>query len=181
MPGYPKMEMIKEVPTDDPSTNVIFRRISSESENAADWFADSQEMPDGDIGVSGTNIVIENTDDIVRARQVGRFLMRKNNFSDNLSTIGVTVISELARNILLYAMSGELTISIRKIGTRSGLIIKAKDAGPGIANIRIAMKSGYSTSGGLGYGLSGVRDMVDEFEINSHEGKGTKINVIVWN
>jgi len=91
-----------------------------------------------------------------------------------------TAISEIARNIIQYAGEGEVVLSeVRKEG-RSGILIVARDQGPGIANLELAMQDGYSTSGGLGLGLSGARRLVDEFEIVSELGKGTTVTMRKW-
>ncbi|MDR5001759.1 anti-sigma regulatory factor [Brevibacillus parabrevis] len=92
-----------------------------------------------------------------------------------------TSISELARNIYLYAGSGTITIEpIEKNGV-IGLQMTAIDAGPGIPDIRKALEDGYSTSGALGAGLPGVRRMMDEFEIHSSREEGTRVVVVKWN
>lgn len=91
-----------------------------------------------------------------------------------------TAISELARNIVSYAKAGEVDISPVEVGGRTGIQVMARDEGPGIRNIDLAMQDGYSTSGGLGLGLPGVRRLMDTFEIVSHDGKGTTVTAIKW-
>jgi len=91
-----------------------------------------------------------------------------------------TATSELARNILTHARKGKITIRIFTNGGRKGIEIVAEDSGPGIANIEAAMKDGFSTSGGLGLGLPGVKRLTDEFEIDTQRQVGTKITVRKW-
>jgi serine/threonine-protein kinase RsbT len=133
----------------------------------------------GDLVNLGTRIAIRNYEDIVRARQTGRFMAQKIGFSMNKATIVATAISELARNIILYAKTGEIVITTRSMDSEAALVIAALDEGPGISNVQRAMASGYSTSGGLGIGLSGVRKIADDFEIKSNDGKGTAVIVTV--
>ncbi|EJL47564.1 serine/threonine-protein kinase RsbT [Brevibacillus agri] len=92
-----------------------------------------------------------------------------------------TSISELARNIFLYAGTGTITIAPIEQNGVIGLQLTAIDAGPGIPDIRKALEDGYSTSGALGAGLPGVRRMMDEFEIHSSPGEGTRVVVVKWN
>ena len=91
-----------------------------------------------------------------------------------------TAVSELARNIYLYAMKGEVTIRVLERETNKGIEIVAEDNGPGIADIGAAMKDHFSTSDGLGLGLPGVKRLMDEFRINTKPGVGTKITVRKW-
>jgi serine/threonine-protein kinase RsbT len=134
----------------------------------------------GQVVSGAETITVEHIGDIVSARQAARLLVQRLGFSDNQTTIVVTAVSELARNIILYASRGEISLSARMSSARVGIVVEACDAGPGIADVQAAMESGYSTSGGLGYGLSGVRGMADEFEISSQLGRGTRIVVTMW-
>lgn len=136
------------------------------------------ELP-GEVINLGTRIIINNYEDIVRARQTGRFMAQKIGISSNKATIVATVISELARNIILYARTGEIIISTKNSGAQLALVITAIDQGPGIADVARAMTSGYSTSGGLGVGLSGLKNIADEFEMESVLGKGTSVVVTI--
>ena len=99
--------------------------------------------------------------------------------SSDLAMIA-TAISELARNILRYASYGEIICRVIEKGGRRGLIVEARDSGPGIADIELALKDGYSTSGGLGLGLPGARRLMDEFEVTSQSGKGTHVLATKW-
>ncbi|HEY4126429.1 MAG TPA: ATP-binding protein [Gammaproteobacteria bacterium] len=119
--------------------------------------------------------------DIVTARQHGRELALQSGFSETESTLIATIISELARNIVLYAQSGEIMLEKGLInGQHRGVIIVSKDNGPGIPDVQRALVGGYSTSGGLGLGLCGVRRMVDEFYIDTGTDKGTTVTAKKW-
>ena len=126
-------------------------------------------------------IPIRTVADIVTARQSGRELALQSGFSETESTLIATIISELARNIVLYAQSGE--IILEKAGPNDhhrGVIIISRDNGPGIPDVQRALVGGYSTSGGLGLGLCGVRRMVDEFYIDTGTDKGTTVTAKKW-
>lgn len=127
-----------------------------------------------------TCIPVRSDNDLVSARLQGRRLAESLGFSSSEATLVATAISELARNIISYAVEGEIVL--RPIGDRSrrGITIIARDEGPGVANIKLALKEGYSTSGGLGLGLPGVRRIMDEFRIESEPGRGTTVTVSKW-
>jgi serine/threonine-protein kinase RsbT len=125
-------------------------------------------------------IKIDSVADIVAARQVGRNMSRQLGFGTIMQSRMATTISELARNIFLYAGEGTITITPIEREGAIGLQITALDAGPGIADIRKVLEDGYSTSGALGAGLPGVRRMMDEFDIQSALGEGTKVIVVKW-
>lgn len=125
-------------------------------------------------------VAIRTVADIVSARQRGRGLALEAGFSETESTLIATVISELARNIVLYAKSGEIVLEHASNGTHRGIKIVGRDDGPGIPDVQRALVGGYSTSGGLGMGISGVRRIVDELDIDSHAGKGTRVTVKKW-
>jgi len=125
-------------------------------------------------------VKILNEWDIVAARQLGRNVARELGFGTVDQARITTAISELARNIYLYAGQGSISILKRNIGDKSGLEIIAEDKGPGIPDIRKAMEDGFSTSGGLGAGLPGVKRLMDEFTIESELGKGTVIRATKW-
>jgi serine/threonine-protein kinase RsbT len=118
--------------------------------------------------------------DVIEARQVGRSLAAGLGFSATEATMIVTAISELARNILLYAKSGEIILRAIENNGRRGIGVIARDNGPGIPDVARALQGGYSTSGGLGLGLAGSRRLMDEFEISSVVGQGTTITVKKW-
>jgi serine/threonine-protein kinase RsbT len=118
--------------------------------------------------------------DIVSARQQGRALALRLGFSSSDATMVATAISELARNIVLYAKRGEIILATVVNSEHRGLAITACDDGDGIADIRQALQDGYSTSGRMGVGLPGVKRLMDEFEISSTVGKGTVVRVKKW-
>ncbi|MGM8216631.1 anti-sigma regulatory factor [Bacillaceae bacterium W0354] len=117
--------------------------------------------------------------DIVGARQTGRNIAREIGFGSVDQARIATAISELARNIFLYAGNGEISFEVIEEESMLGLKIVAEDAGPGIKDISKAMQDGYSTSGGLGAGLPGVKRLMDQFDIISSD-QGTKIKIIKW-
>jgi serine/threonine-protein kinase RsbT len=92
----------------------------------------------------------------------------------------ITAASELARNMLKYANGGKVTIEVISTGRENGIRLTFKDQGPGIADIALAMKDGYSTAKSLGLGLPGTKRLVSEFNIESEVGKGTTVTVIKW-
>jgi serine/threonine-protein kinase RsbT len=118
--------------------------------------------------------------DIVAARQEGRALALLMGFSSTDATLVAAAISELARNIILYAKRGDIVVGVVEGGGKRGIGVVARDEGPGIPDVRRAMIGGYSTSGGLGLGLPGVRRLMDEFEIVSEPGRGTTVQVKKW-
>jgi serine/threonine-protein kinase RsbT len=118
--------------------------------------------------------------DIVLARRKVRALATTLGFSASDATLLATAISELARNIVVYAGRGEIIIRQLKHGERTGVSVVARDEGPGIPDVEYAMRHGSSTSRSLGLGLPGVRRVVDDFEIGSEVGKGTCVTVRKW-
>ena len=131
-------------------------------------------------GVDEIRVPVESDQDIVAARQKGRALAARLGFSSSDATMVATAISELARNIVLYASRGEICFRLESHGADPILVIRACDEGGGIADVPQALKDGYSTSGRLGVGLPGVRRLMDEFEISSVVGRGTVVVVKKW-
>lgn len=127
-----------------------------------------------------TSVPIRAESDIVAARQHGRALAFRLGFTPTDATLVATAISELARNIILYAESGTIVLKALVAGTVPGMLVSARDDGPGIADPRRALAGGYSTSGSLGLGLCGVRRLVDEFDLVSERGKGTTVTFTKW-
>jgi serine/threonine-protein kinase RsbT len=125
-------------------------------------------------------VVIHTDQDIVAARQKGRALAVELGFSPGDATLIATAISELARNIVTYAGTGVVAIQGIQASGRQGILVIASDHGPGIADIRQAMRDGFSTSGSLGLGLPGVRRLMDEFDLQSRVGRGTTVAVKKW-
>jgi serine/threonine-protein kinase RsbT len=127
-----------------------------------------------------TRIPIASDLDIIRARQTGRTEASKLGFSSTDLTLIATAISELARNIMMYAKEGEIVVRLVRSPERQGITVIARDKGPGIADIRQTLQDGYSTSRSLGLGLPGVRRLMDEFEMESQIGLGTVVTIKKW-
>ena len=127
-----------------------------------------------------TRVPIRSDVDIVVARRAGRELGARLGFDSPDLALIATAISEVARNIVLYARHGEILLSALERGGKRGLLIIAQDQGPGISRVDLAMTDGYSTGGSLGLGLPGARRMMDEFEISSDVGKGTVVTMRKW-
>ena len=125
-------------------------------------------------------ISISSDVDIVKARQAGRTVAEDAGFVFTELALIATAISELARNIVRYARSGEIVIRSTTNSTRRGIEIVAQDSGPGIRDIEQALQIGFSTAGGLGLGLPGVRRLMDEFDIQSKLGQGTTVRITKW-
>lgn len=125
-------------------------------------------------------VAINSDQDIVGARQRGRTLAAELGFSSADATMIATAISELARNIVSYARKGEIQLQKMQNAEHQGLMVIASDDGPGIPDVRQAMRDGFSTSGSLGLGLPGVRRLMDEFQIVSQPGRGTVVTVKKW-
>lgn len=121
---------------------------------------------------------------IVAARQEGRAISRKIGFGAVDQARITTAISELARNIYLYAQIGKISFDLVEkstvVGIKKGIKITAKDEGPGIESIQEVMMDGYTTSGGMGAGLPGVKRLMDEFTIHSTKETGTCVVIIKW-
>ena len=118
--------------------------------------------------------------DVVTARQAGRNLAVEIGFAGTDLTVIATAISELARNIVVYAKRGEMIFRRAQAGARVGIEVIARDQGPGIADISQAMQDGFSTGNSLGLGLPGCKRLMDSFDIESAVGKGTTITAIKW-
>ncbi|TAM49873.1 MAG: anti-sigma regulatory factor [Paraburkholderia sp.] len=125
-------------------------------------------------------VPIEREEDVVIARQKGRELGAEIGFSNTDRTIIALAISEIARNIISYARRGEIVMCRIDDGVRVGISIVAEDEGPGIADIELAMRDGYSTAKSLGVGLPGTKRIMDEFALTSVVGKGTTVKMKRW-
>ncbi len=123
---------------------------------------------------------IRTSADIVVARQKVRERATEMRFSLVDQTKMVTAASELARNTLEYGQGGEMRLEIVEELPRRGLRLVFEDRGPGIANVELALKDGYTTGNGLGLGLGGARRLVNDFEIDSTPGQGTRVTVVRW-
>jgi serine/threonine-protein kinase RsbT len=126
-------------------------------------------------------IPIESDSDVVTARQRARELAASLDLTSTDQTLLATAISEVARNITAYARRGEVVLSIvRDNGGRQGIRVVARDDGPGIEDIELALQDGFTTGGGLGLGLPGARRLVDEFAIESAPSQGTTVTLVKW-
>ena len=118
--------------------------------------------------------------DMVQARAAARVLAIRLGFSRTDSTLIATAISEIARNIVVHAHEGTITMKARYEDERYGLVVVARDRGPGIRDVDSVFDPAYSTRGGLGLGLPGARRLMDEFTIESECGCGTIVTMIKW-
>ena len=126
------------------------------------------------------HVPINSDSDIVTARQQGRTMALEAGFGATDLTVISTAISEVARNIVEHALSGEIILRIENNGSKSGLVITARDDGPGISDIALAMQDGYSSGKGLGLGLPGTKRLMDEFDIVSDPEIGTTVIMKKW-
>jgi serine/threonine-protein kinase RsbT len=123
---------------------------------------------------------VNNSDDIVAARQAGHELARQLGFSLTDVTMIATAISEIARNITSYAGRGEVRVGLQYRDGRQALVVRAEDDGPGIVDVERALEDGYSTGRGLGLGLPGARRLMDRLIVESAPGKGTVVEMWKW-
>jgi len=123
---------------------------------------------------------INSEHDILTARQRGRELAADVGFSGSDLTIVATAISEIARNIVEYAGRGEIVFTLVRDGRSRGIVVVARDEGPGIPDVALAMQDGYSTRKSLGLGLPGARRLMDEFDVQSEAGRGTTVTMKKW-
>src|SRR5258708_13825152 len=118
--------------------------------------------------------------DVGGGRLRGRGLADQAGFSRGDQTVVAAAISEIARNILMYAKRGEISLNVVTNGDRQGVVVVARDQGPGIRDVARAMQDGYSTSGGLGLCLPCAKRLMDDFEWASLVGQGTTVSVQKW-
>ena len=128
-----------------------------------------------------TLVPIKSEMDIVMARQHGRALATELGFRTGDLTLIATAISEIARNILVYAKQGEIVLRPIQDGALRGILVVGRDQGPGIPDIERAMQDGYSTGKSLGLGLPGAKRIMDDFNIVSEVGRGTTVTMKKWN
>jgi serine/threonine-protein kinase RsbT len=125
-------------------------------------------------------VPINTSSDVVAVRQLVRQRTAELRFGLVDQTKMVTAASELARNTLDHGRGGACTVEVVQNGTRVGLRLVFEDKGPGIPDVELALKDGYTTGSGLGLGLGGSRRLVSEFEIQTIPGEGTKVTVVRW-
>jgi RNA polymerase sigma factor (sigma-70 family) len=126
-------------------------------------------------------VAVARDSDVVMARQQGREVAMAAGFSATDCTIIATAISEVARNIVKFAHRGEATIGVVRDEGNAGVRVVARDVGPGIPDVALALQEGYSTYEGLGLGLPGCRRLMDEFDVESEIGQGTTVTMTKWN
>ena len=127
-----------------------------------------------------TMLTINSAADIVTARQRGRTMAIELGFDASDLTLVATAISEIARNIVSHAKRGQIQLKPIHHGSKHGIMIIARDEGPGIADVEQAMQYGFSTRNGLGVGLPGAKWLMDEFDIETKVGKGTTVTMKKW-
>jgi serine/threonine-protein kinase RsbT len=132
------------------------------------------------VASDDVRVRIATDDDIVTARQEGRRLSAGLGFSSTDLTLIATAISEVARNIRVFAGEGQVQIKRLNEGGREGILVVARDKGPGIRDVELAMQDGYSTRGSFGLGLPGARRLMDEFQIRSKPGRGVTVTMKKW-
>jgi serine/threonine-protein kinase RsbT len=126
-------------------------------------------------------IPIESDADVVTARQRARAMAGEMELTSTDQTLLATAISEVARNITTYAKRGEVELSVvHDDNGRDGIKVIARDQGPGIENLDLALQDGYTSGGGLGLGLPGARRLVDDFHIETAPGQGTTVTLVMW-
>jgi serine/threonine-protein kinase RsbT len=126
-------------------------------------------------------VAIRTDADVVTARQEARTMGAGLGFSSTDLTLLATAISEVARNITTYAGEGEVALRVMHDSGREGIEVVASDRGPGIEDVELALRDGYTTGNGLGLGLPGARRLVDEFDLRTEPGAGTTVRLVKWN
>jgi serine/threonine-protein kinase RsbT len=129
---------------------------------------------------SSGELPLKNEHDIVLGRQAVRRLSQAQGFSLVDQTKLVTAASELARNALIYGGGGMLKWDVLHDGVKRGVRLTFQDEGPGIANLELALTDGWTSGSGMGLGLSGAKRLVNEFEVVSALGEGTRVTVTRW-
>ena len=120
------------------------------------------------------------SNDVILARQQARQLAEKVGFTGTDVTLIATAVSEVARNIVEHAGSGVVRMSIVRVDGRDGLRVVATDDGPGIDDVDLALRDGYSTSGAMGLGLPGARRLMDDFAVTTSSDGGTTVSMCRW-
>jgi serine/threonine-protein kinase RsbT len=129
---------------------------------------------------SSGELPLKTEHDMVLGRQMVRRVAQEQGFSLVDQTKIVTAASELARNALIYGGGGTLKWEVLLDGLKRGLRLTFQDQGPGIANIELALTDGWTSGHGLGLGLSGARRLVNDFELDSVVGQGTRVTITRW-
>jgi serine/threonine-protein kinase RsbT len=132
------------------------------------------------LTLSKDMVVIKREQDVILFRNRVKEFATKIKMGLVNQTKLITAASELVRNMLKYAAGGDITIEVVSKGRENGIRLVFRDEGPGISDIQLAMKDGYSTGKSLGLGLPGARRLVDDFHIRSELNKGTVVTIIKW-
>ena len=132
------------------------------------------------LPLKAETIAVRGEQDIVTVRQRVRFMAVALKLSLVDQTKMVTAASELARNLWIYGGGGEVTMTEVANGARRGIRVDFVDHGPGISDIEQALRDGYTSGSGMGLGLGGAKRLVNEFEIESAVGKGTRVSITRW-
>ena len=132
------------------------------------------------MALKNETLPITSFNEVIRVRQLVRSWATELKFSLVDQTKIVTATSELARNTLEHGGGGQMSAEIVESGLRKGIKLTFQDDGPGISDLELVMKDGYTSSGGMGLGLSGSKRLVNEFEIKSEPGRGTTVTIIRW-
>ena len=125
-------------------------------------------------------LAITSNEDIIQVRQAVRARVTELSFSLISQTKLITAASELARNMVEFGGGGTVRLETLSDSTHTGVRLTFEDHGPGISDIELALKDGYTTGNGLGLGLGGAKRLVNEFHIDSQKGQGTRVSVISW-
>lgn len=126
------------------------------------------------------SVELRTSNDVVRARQLVRTAATQLGFSLVEQTKLVTAASELARNTIDHGKGGGMTLELLDEGPRRGIRLRFSDHGPGIPDVERALTDGYTSGNGMGLGLGGARRLVNEFEIDTKVGEGTRVTVVRW-
>ncbi|MGQ3052584.1 MAG: anti-sigma regulatory factor [Roseateles sp.] len=136
-------------------------------------------MTTDSTGDEGT-VAVHSERDVVLSRQLVRKLTQQIGFSLVDQTKMITAASELSRNMLIYGGGGDVQWKLHRDGLRAGLTLSFVDRGPGISDLDLAMKDGWTSGTGMGKGLSGSKRLVNEFELLSTLGQGTRVTITRW-
>ncbi len=132
------------------------------------------------MAVESKILPLRKENDVVQVRQVVREICQQLKFSLVDQTKFITAASELARNTVIHGKGGDMELQLLTEGLKNGVRLSFFDTGPGIADLTLAMKDGYTTGSGMGLGLSGAKRLSDEFSIESQPGKGTRVTITRW-
>jgi serine/threonine-protein kinase RsbT len=144
------------------------------------WSGPGSAMAEIAPAPNSTVVLVRTDADVVTARETGRTTASEIGFERSNLVIVTTAISEVARNIVRYAGQGSVEIAPQRDGARLGILIVARDQGPGIEDVQRALQIGYTTGKGLGLGLPACQTLMDEFAITSCPGQGTTVMMRKW-